>query len=119
MKSMFTLAAVLTMPLLAGAAQAACTLEAEPAIPDGKTATLDQMKATQAAVKVYGEDYRKCLDAEAAAADAAAPKDETEDAKKARAAATAAAYNGSIDKHTALAAKFNDAVKAYKAAQAK
>jgi hypothetical protein len=119
MRKIVTLAAALAMPLLTATAFAACTLEAEPAIPDGKTATLDQMKATQAAVKVYGEDYRKCLDAEAAAADAAAPKDETEDAKKARVAATADAYNGSIDKHTALAAKFNDAVKAYKAAQAK
>lgn len=119
MTRLFTLAAALALPLLAGAAQAACTLEAEPAIPDGKTATLEQMKAAQAAVKVYGEDYRKCLDAEAAAAEAAAPKDETEDAKKARAAATASAYNASIDKHTELAGKFNEAVKAYKAAQAK
>ena len=119
MKTLTTIAAAATLSLLAAASHAACTLEAEPVIPDGKTATLDQMKATQAAVKAYGNDYRACLDSEAAAANAAAPKDETADAKNARAAATASAYNASIDKQTALAAKFNDAVKAYKAAQAK
>jgi hypothetical protein len=119
MKKMFTLAAAMALPLLAASAQAACTLEAAPQIPDGKTATLDQMKATQAAVKAYGNDYRACLDAEAAAANAAAPKDEKAEAKNARAAVTAEAYNASIDKQTALAASFNDAVKAYKAAQAK
>lgn len=119
MKTLTVLGAAAALSLLATTTQAACTLEAEPVIPDGKTATLDQMKATQAAVKGYGEAYRKCLDEEAAAANAAAPKDETADAKNARAAATADAYNASIDKQTALAAKFNDAVKAYKAAQAK
>jgi len=119
MKKIVTLAAALTMPLLTATAFAACTLEAEPSIPDGSTATLDQMKATQAAVKAYGNDYRTCLDTEAAAANAAAPKDETAEAKAARAASTATAYNTSIDKQAALAARFNDAVKAYKAAQAK
>ena len=112
-------ALAVTFSLLATSVQAACTLEAEPEIPDGKTATLDQMKATQAAVKGYGEAYRKCLDDEAAAADASAPKDEAAEAKSARAAATAEAYNASIDKQTALAAKFNEAVKSYKAAQPK
>ena len=86
MKKIVTLAAALAMPLLTATAFAACTLEAEPSIPDGSTATLDQMKATQAAVKAYGNDYRTCLDTEAAAANAAAPKDETDEAKAARAA---------------------------------
>ena len=119
MRKTLTIVAALAFPFFAATAHAACTLEAEPAIPDGKSATLDQMKAAQAAVKAYGADYRTCLDAEAAAANAAAPKDESADAENLRATATAAAYNGSIDKQTALAAKFNDAVKAYKGAQAK
>ncbi len=119
MRKTLTIVAALAFPFFAATAHAACTLEAEPVIPDGASATLDQMKAAQAAVKAYGVDYRACLDTEAAAANAAAPKDESADAENVRATATAAAYNGSIDKQTALAAKFNDAVKAYKAAQAK
>ena len=42
MKKIVTLAAALAMPLLTATAFAACTLEAEPSIPDGATATLLQ-----------------------------------------------------------------------------
>lgn len=106
-------ATAFTLSLLAPLAQAACTLEAEPAIPDGAKATLDQMKAAQASVKTYGEAYRSCLDA----ANAEVPADETAEAKAAREQAYTAAYNASIDRQEALAAKFNESVKAYKAAQ--
>ena len=86
-----------------------------------------QLQLRSADAQAFGERARfaslkaegRLDSAEAAAANAAAPKDESADAKNVRATATAAAYNGSIDKQTALAAKFNDAVKAYKAAQAK
>lgn len=107
-------ATALTLSLIAPLANAACTLEAEPSIPDGATATLDQMKAAQAAVKGFGEGYRSCLDAE----NAKVPAEETAEAKVAREQAYTAAYNASIDRHEALAAKFNESVKAYKAAQA-
>ena len=107
-------ATALTLSLIAPLAQAACTLEAEPAIPDGATATLEQMKTAQASVKTYGEAYRGCLDSE----NASVPADETPEAKAAREQAYTTAYNASIDRQEALAAKFNESVKAYKAAQA-
>ena len=119
MKSMFTLAAALTLPVLAGAAQAACTLEAEPAIPDGKTATAEALKTAVTAIKasqVTLAEYRDCLGTERAAADDAAPEDEPEDAKKARASAETAAYNQSVEKEEALVAKYVEARKAFSAA---
>ena len=96
---------------------ALCKAEVQPDIPDPASATLDEMKAAQAAVKGFEEAYRKCLDAAAEASNAAAPTDEPEDDKNARLAAGVALYNASIDRQTALAEKYNAAARAFKEAR--
>lgn len=118
MRKTLTIVAALAFPFFAATAHAACTLEAEPVIPDGKTATAEDLKAAVASIKTYQKtlaEYRKCLSGERAAADDAAPKDEPEDAKKARAAAETAAYNQSVDKEEALVARYGEARKAFNA----
>ena len=64
-------ALTLSLSLFAAAATAECSREAAPAIPDGAVATLEDMKAAQAAVKAYmasGTAYLACLDGEGQAA---------------------------------------------------
>lgn len=73
-----------------------CTLEAAPAIPDGATATLEQMKSAQAAIKNYGKDFRDCID-------------------RSGGAKTAVAYARSLEMQSVLGAKFNDALRVFEA----
>ena len=91
-------------------------------MPDGRTATLDQMKAAQASVKAYNaamDEYLKCLDAESPkATDVTA--DMTPDQKKQlqkEIEASVKKHNAAVSDEEAVAARFNDQLKAYKAKQ--
>ena len=69
----YLLAAILLAPLMTPIAFAECSKEAAPAIPDGASATEQEMIAGQQAVKSYiasSNAYLECLDAEGVAAGA-------------------------------------------------
>jgi len=96
-----------------------CTAPAVPVLPDGTTATLEQMLDGQAAVKAYQASntaYRSCLeplisDAEVAASGDSPPEEVTEKLK-----ALNEQYNASVSAEEGLANKFNTELKAYKTA---
>ncbi len=100
----------LCLCLCAATAAAECTHDPAPATPDGSTATLEEMQAGQQAMKAYvasSNAYLECLDKQGAAAGGT----ETDEARAAR----VANYNAAVDEQTAVAARFNEAVKALKA----
>jgi hypothetical protein len=109
---------LLSVPLILGlglatpGAFAACSRDAAPSVPDGKVATLDEMKAAQQAIKAYiasSNAYLACLDQEGQGA----PADEPAEAKAAR----VASYNAAVDEQSAVAAQFNTARQAFNARQ--
>jgi len=96
-----------------------CTAPDIPSMPDGATATLQQMLDGQSAVKAYqatNAEYRSCLEPQISAAEVAAsgdsPPPELTEALK----ALNEQYNASVSAEEELAGKFNDELKAYKAA---
>ncbi|MFM7066464.1 MAG: hypothetical protein ACKO0U_06510 [Gammaproteobacteria bacterium] len=112
-----TLAALL---LASPMALAACPYPKAPAsLPDGNTATKEEMMAGKASVTQFNKDveaYNACLDTElqAALADASL----TDEQRKNLTAMSNAKHDAAVDELTALAGKFNDQVKAYKAKSA-
>ncbi len=94
-----------------------CTMPDKPSIPDGSTATMEEMIAGQSAVKAYQaavEAYRGCQDGRMEALKAAV---EEGDPGAAPAFETATdAYNESVTLEEQLAEEFNQAIRAYKAA---
>ena len=96
--------------LLPLAGRAACSYPAEVTVPNGKTATEEEMAAAQATVKDYLgalEAYQKCIDAEEQAlGDSATDEQKAIHLKR---------YNASVDAMNAMAARYNDEVRAYKA----
>ena len=101
-------------------ALAACPYPKAPAsLPDGNTASKDEMMAGKAAVTQFNKDveaYNACLDTElqAALADASL----TEEQRRNLTAMSNAKHDAAVDELTALAGKFNEQVKAYKAKSA-
>jgi hypothetical protein len=99
--------------MLAGTSvHAECAKATAPNLPDGNTASMEEMVAGQKAVKEFiaeGTAYQGCLDAE----EAAAGEDEAPEAKAAR----LAHYNSVATEQEAVAAEFNAAIKAFKARQ--
>ena len=96
-----------------------CAAPAVPNLPNGSTATLEQMLEGQAAVKAYQESntaYRSCLEPQISAAEVAAsgesPAPELTEALK----ALNDQYDASVSTEEELADKFNSELKAYKAA---
>lgn len=96
-----------------------CTAPDVPALPDGDSATLEQMLEGQAAVKAYqasNTEYRSCLEPKISAAEVAAsgesPGPELTEALN----ALNAEYNASVSAEEELAGKFNTELKKYKAA---
>ena len=103
--------------LAAPLAQAACPYPKAPsALPDGATASKDEMMAGKASITQFNaevEAYNACLDTELQAqlADASL----TDDQKKNLQSMSNAKHDAAVDELTALAARFNEQVKAYKA----
>ena len=118
MKALYFLALAAAVPF--APVHAACSYPPEPAqIPDGKTATLEQMKTAQQAVKAFDEAivaYTSCLKLEHEAALAKSP-DMSDDQKKEMEKKLAQKHDAAISADEALAARFNEQVKAYKAAK--
>ncbi|MGH8207546.1 MAG: hypothetical protein ACRETK_12300 [Steroidobacteraceae bacterium] len=111
MRAMLTVS--LLVALAAGPAFADCSPPPDSVqIPDGSTATRDQIIAAQRAVKAYDsavKDYGSCLQQEENAKVAAGGDKDKLNAKYAK------LNNEQVDKVTKVAAKFNDELRAYKA----
>jgi len=91
-------------------------------MPDGRTATLDQMKAAQASVKAYNasmDEYLKCIDAEAPKASdiTADMSDAQKKQMQKEIEASVKKHNAAVSDEEAVAARFNEQLKAYKAKQ--
>lgn len=100
--------------LVSGQAFAECETPGAPIIPDGNVASMDELVSAQQAMKLYQSslgEYRICLQDLQEAVD---PEAET---AAAEGAALLEQYNTSVDAETAIAEKFNTAVKAFKARQ--
>ena len=120
MKALLALAG--TAALAAATAHADCTYPTAPAtLPDGRTATLEEMLAGQKAVKEYQkaiDDYVACIDKDledsiAKAGDSLKPQQKTDMQKM-----EAQKHNAAVDQAQAVADRFNEQVKVYKAQQA-
>ena len=117
MKALFALAA--TAALTAGPVYADCSYPAAPdKLPDGATATLEQMVAGQKAVKAYDKainDYVACIDkgledAIAKAGDQLKPQQKADMQK-----VEAQKHNAAIDQLQSIADRFNEQVKVFMA----
>lgn len=105
--------------------QASCTYPTAPATPpDGATATKDQMVTASQDFKRYNSDMNAYLDCLKLEMDAATPKDPkklTADEKKKaddQQKVLVQKNNAAVDELQANVGKFNEQLKAYKAAQA-
>lgn len=121
-----TVAAVPLLLALGSAASAACVYPAAPSkLPNGNTASKDEMVAANGAMKDYSkavqEVYLPCLAQEetdtVAALDPADP--ELAQKKEAAAAIHAKKHNAALDELQALAARWNEEIRAFKAKDAK
>jgi hypothetical protein len=126
MKALHSLAVVAA--LAAGNAYAACSYPTAPdTIPDGNTATLEQMVATQKAVKAFDEAinaYTSCLklESDAALAKVAEGPDDAkkkEEQKKDLERMQVQKHNAAVEADEALAARFNEQLKTFKAKNAR
>ena len=93
-------------------AAAACEYPADVALPDGAKATEAEMNAAAAVVKKYIADmdaYMACLDTEQAALPVEQKTPETKALHVKR-------HNAAVDAEEAIAARFNEQIKAFKAA---
>jgi len=96
-----------------------CNAPAAPTLPDGASATLEEMLAGQQAVKDFQEAniaYLQCLDPliSAAAEKAAAKESSQED--RAAVKRLEKAYNAAVTQEQDLAGQFNTEIREYKAA---
>ena len=94
-----------------------CEAPAAPELPDGSTATMEQMLAGQKAVKAFQTanlEYMKCLEPALTAAEAAAKAGEEGAAEKYQAAQET--YNSAVSAEEAFAGEFNTEIREYKAA---
>ena len=122
MKALYSLAVVAA--LATGNAYAACSYPAEPdALPDGSSATLEQMVTAQKSVKAFDEAinaYTSCLKLESDAAlakvaDSADDPKKKEEQKKELERMQIQKHNAAVEADEALAARFNEQLKTYKA----
>jgi hypothetical protein len=98
----------------------ACDYPNRAKIPNGATASTEQMLAGQKSVKEYMaamDEYLACIDSEEKEAIESADGANDEELAR-RKVTTDKKYNAAVDEMELLAAQFNEEVRAYKAAQA-
>lgn len=122
MKALYSLAVMAA--LAGGNAYAACTYPTAPdALPDGNTATLEQMVAAQKLVKQFDQEigaYTACLKLEndTALAQIDQSQDDAkkkEEQKKEIERVQVQKHNAAVEADEALAARFNEQLKVFKA----
>ena len=99
---------------LSQAASAACDYPGKVTIPDGASATKDEMLEGQRAIKTYMDamnTYLDCIENETSAAGA---PDESAEMAAEREALLAKRHNAAVEEMELLAARFNEQVRAYK-----
>lgn len=124
MKLSTRLALLPTLLVLGSAAHAACVYPQAPQdLPNGASATKEQMLAAQASVKEYSksvqEVYLPCLEQEKTAAVASLDPNDADFAKKKTSLdeVQAKKHNAALDELTAVAARWSEEIKAYNAAK--
>ena len=104
---------------LSTAAYADCTYPRPPAkLPDGATATRDEMVAANKQVKQYNTDmtaYLDCIKTDYDGTIAKLPADATEESKKQLAAKYAQKNDAAVDEVSGVAARFNEQLRVFKA----
>ena len=109
--------AALMACMAAGSAQATCIYPRAPEqIPDGKTATYDEMVTAQKAVQLFNEDvtaYNACLDMEMASLEQSGQFDA--DRLSELRAMQAKKNNAAVDEVQAVADRFNEQLRIFKA----
>ncbi len=98
-----------------------CVMPEAPAVPDGASATMEQMIAGQTAVKAFQAaniDYMACVEPGLTAAGEQLPAATGDDKAAAQKAydEIEATYNAAVSAEEAVAGQFNAAIRAYKAA---
>lgn len=94
-----------------GQAQTECAMPESPTIPNGRRATEQELVAVVAEIKTFQAalaDYRACLQAQ--------EQELGEEITPEQQRTILRSYNESVDEEEAVAAEFNDAVQAFKAA---
>jgi hypothetical protein len=106
---------VATAGILGASMALSCEYPARTDVPDGNTATKDEMVAGQRSVKSYMaamEEYLSCI--ETAEQETIAGGDLDEDAKQQRIAMFNKKYNAAVEAMNLIAEQFNAQVRAYK-----
>ncbi|HNR21549.1 MAG TPA: hypothetical protein PKL49_00850 [Steroidobacteraceae bacterium] len=112
------LAAALVIAFAGGPVYAACTYPTSPdKIPDGRVASMEEMIAAKKQVEQYNKDmeaYLSCikLEFDAQSADSTLTAEQKTELEKRQ----VQKHNAAIDELEGVAARFNEQVKAYKAA---
>ena len=112
-----TASLLLAITVLPYATAQACDVPVAPPTPDGGSATLEDMIAAQGEVKAFqaaNAEYLTGVDEKMVAEKAAI--DEGDDGAQERYALAAADYNAAVSREEQVAADFNTAIRAYKAA---
>jgi len=117
------LAAALALAFLGGPAYAACTYPTSPdKIPNGAVASMDEMVAAKKQVEQYNKDmeaYLACIkleyDTQVASTDGSLTAEQKAELEKRQ----VQKHNAAIDELESVAGRFNEQVKAYKAANTK
>jgi hypothetical protein len=119
MKALFSLAAI---ALFAAPVHATCTYPTPPAkLPDGRTAALAEMVAAQKEVKAFDElitAYTACIKLEESAQLEKGGDKLTDAQKKAIEAQQAQKNNAAVDEDQAIADRFNEQIRIFKAKSA-
>ncbi|MEQ9464248.1 MAG: hypothetical protein RJQ10_11355 [Haliea sp.] len=119
MKVVNSLLAVLALG--SSMAMAECVQPEAPDLPDGASATMDEMIAGQQAVKTFQAanlEYMSCLEGEFTAAKTAIEGGKAEDPKALQAVYEKSidAYNSAVSTEEAVAGQFNTEIREYRAA---
>lgn len=118
MRTLLPLATLVGLSLAGNAALAACSYpKANVKIPDGRSASLDQMKAAQAEVKAFDKaiaDYSTCVESETNTSIDTAAEPPSEERKAEMRRMMAQKINAAVKEAEDLAARFNEQVKVYK-----
>ena len=112
-----TASLLLAITVLPYATTQACDVPVAPPTPDGSSATLEDMIAAQGEVKAFqaaNAEYLECVD-DLMAAEKASQAEGDKSAEE-RFALAAADYNAAVSREEQVAADFNTAIRAYKAA---
>ena len=116
-------AATLALAVIGGPVYAACTYPTSPdKIPNGATASMEDMLAAKKQVEQYNKDmnaYMSCIkleyDSQVASNDSTLTAEQKAELEKRQ----VQKHNAAVDELEAVAGRFNEQVKAYKAANAK